>query len=267
MNDAALATALTGIRPELTRYLTRLLGHPDAADDVVQSTYVQAHQALDRAPHDTDGMRRWLFRIASNLALDEIRRRKRWGRNGVLELREMAENNQAFMERSAALIGTPEVAHLVREHVETCLGCVNRNLPAQQAAAVLLRELHGFSVEQAAEILAARPTQVKNWIQTGRRKMQDRYAETCALVTKGGMCHQCSELSAFFRVPGPASVGISAGSLNERFDVTRALNEAPLGEWHRALLHLPELTSQGPELTKATSAGSKTMASPRRPRT
>jgi predicted DNA-binding protein (UPF0251 family) len=171
------------------------------------------------------------------------------------------------MARSAALIGTPEVAHLVREHVETCLGCVNRNLPAQQAAAVLLRELHGFSVEEAAEILAARPTQVKNWIQTGRRKMQDRYAETCALVTKGGVCHQCSELSAFFRVSGPASVGISAGSLDERFDVIRALSGVPLGTWHRALLHLPEVTSQGPELANAIPARSRRMAVPRRPRT
>ena len=238
MDATDLATALTDIRPELLRYLTRLTGSPHGAEDVLQSAYVRAHEALDRAPSASDEVRRWLFRIATNLALDELRRKKRRHANGVVELRRLAEGNAAFIERSAALVATPEMTNVVREHVDTCFGCVVRNLPAAQAASVLLRELHDFSTAEIAEILDARTTQVKNWLQTGRRTMQDRYAETCALVTKRGVCHQCTELSDYFHAPGPAVVGMSEGVIEERLSVIRSLNKTAMGEWHQRLLSL-----------------------------
>lgn len=238
MDDVQLAEALTGIRAELLRYLTRLMGSPESAEDVAQTTYVRAHAAIERAPAAAEEQRRWLFRIATNLALDDLRRRTRWRARTVIELRELAEASPAFMERSAAMIATPEVTHLVREHLDTCFGCVVRNLPGQQAAAVLLRELHAFSVAEVAEMLDARPAQVKNWIQAGRLTMHERYADTCALMTKRGVCHQCTELSGFFQVPGPAAAGISDASLDERLDAIRPLNSSPLGAWHRALLEL-----------------------------
>ena len=240
MNATRLAEALTAIRPELTRYVTRLCGGPDAAEDVVQSTYVRAHDALDRAPARPEEMRRWLFRIATNLALDELRRRVRIRRRGVIELRALAEANPAFMRRSAALVATPELTHVVREHIDVCFSCVARNLPPRQAAALVLREVHGFSVVEAASILGARATQVKNWVQTARRTMEARYAETCALVAKRGVCHQCIELSGFFGARGPAEYGIAAGSLDERLRAIRPLNSRAVGEWHRALLVLDE---------------------------
>lgn len=238
MDASRLGTVLTDIRPELLRYLTRLTGSPEGAEDVFQSTYLRAHDALGRAPSASDELRRWLFRIATNLALDELRRRKRWQAGGVVELRELAEGNAAFMERSAAMVATPETTNIVREHLDACFGCVVRNLPDAQAASILLRELHGFSVAEVAGILAARPTQVKNWIQSGRRTMQDRYAETCALVTKRGVCHQCTELSDYFRAPGPAALGIRAGVMEERLSAIRPLEQTAVGEWHRRLLSL-----------------------------
>ena len=240
MDDAQLATTLTDIRPELLRYLTRLTGSPDSAEDVVQQTYIRAHGALERAPTSSEEQRRWLFRIATNLALDELRRRKRWQAGGVIELRQLAEGNAAFMERSAAMVATPEATTIVREHLDVCFGCVVRNLPAAQAASVLLRELHDFSVAEVATILDSRPTQVKNWIQSGRRTMQARYAETCALVTKRGICHQCSELSTFFHAPGPSAIGIADAAMDERLSVIRPLKDVAVGTWHRNLLNLCE---------------------------
>jgi RNA polymerase sigma-70 factor, ECF subfamily len=238
MDAAELADALTAIRSELVRYLTRLTGSPEAAEDAAQSTYVRASEASDRAPSDSREVRRWLFRIATNLALDELRRRKRWTLTDVETMRDVAEASPAFVARSAEMAATPEVTTLVREHVDACFGCVVRNLPPQHAAAVLLRELHEFSYDEVAGILGARPAQVKNWIQTGRRTMHDRYASTCALITKTGICHQCTELSDFFQSPGPAALEISDGSVANRLRVLRRLNSTPVGSWHRSLLTL-----------------------------
>ena len=243
MDATRLADVLTDVRPELLRYLTRLTGSPDEAQDVCQTAYVRAHEALDRAPSAADELRRWLFRIATNLALDGLRRQKRRLAHDVIELRQVAEGSAAFMKYSAAMVATPEATNIVREHLDVCFGCVVGNLPSAHAASVLLRELHDFSVAEIAEILGARPTQVKNWIQSGRRTMQDRYAETCALVTKRGMCHQCSELSEFFQVPGPGEIGITEAAMDERLSVLRPLKDTALGAWHRNLLSLCETVS------------------------
>lgn len=101
--DDPVADTFTSLRPELVRYLTRLTGRPDAAEDTAQSTYVRARRAGARAPSDRDALRPWLFRIATNLALDELRRVKRWRSTDVTELRDIAESNPAFMERSASM--------------------------------------------------------------------------------------------------------------------------------------------------------------------
>ena len=70
-------------------------------------------------------------------------------------------------------------------------------MPEHKAAAVLPREVHGFGVEEAAEILGATPPQVKNWLQEGRASMVSRYGQTCTLIAKNGVCHQCVERDVF----------------------------------------------------------------------
>lgn len=54
----------------------RLLGDPAAAEDATQETFLRVHKHLDRAPDD-DAAIRWIFRIATNYCLNEIRDRRR----------------------------------------------------------------------------------------------------------------------------------------------------------------------------------------------
>lgn len=63
---------------ELARHLDRLLGDSDAADDLLQDTFLRALKGLDAA-NPPANPRAWLYRIASNLAIDHLRRRRRWG--------------------------------------------------------------------------------------------------------------------------------------------------------------------------------------------
>jgi len=57
-------------------YLARVLGDPMLAEDVTQEAFLRAYRALPRLPDDANH-RAWLFRIATNAATDEIRRRRR----------------------------------------------------------------------------------------------------------------------------------------------------------------------------------------------
>jgi RNA polymerase sigma-70 factor (ECF subfamily) len=119
-----------------------------------------------------------------------------------------------------------------------CFACTLRNLPPRQAAALLLREVNGFSVGETAEALEATGVKVKNWIQQARRTMEARYAHTCALVTKQGVCHQCVELDGFFNGQHRDPLEGTARDLSGRLDILKETRAAALGPWHRRMLRL-----------------------------
>ena len=57
-------------------YVLRMVGDPDRAADVTQDTFIKAYRKLDSLT-DEHSTKSWLYRIATNTAIDEMRRR-RW---------------------------------------------------------------------------------------------------------------------------------------------------------------------------------------------
>jgi RNA polymerase sigma-70 factor (ECF subfamily) len=181
----------------LLTYTTRMVLRPEVAEELVQEAAVRLLRD-ERLAGDATQIRAWLFRVVSNLAIDHLRRHSTWREMVLLDTRERAEADAGYIAESLAMRGSPETAAIAREHLAVCFACTLRNLPPQQAAALLLREVHDFSNAETAETLDATAVQVKNWIQRARRTMTERYRHTCALVTKAGVCYQCVELDGFF---------------------------------------------------------------------
>src|ERR1700712_4896746 len=73
MDFAAILTEQT---EPLTRRLRRMVGDPETAEDLRQETFARAWRSAPRGAQ-TPVLRAWLHRTATNLALDELRRRKR----------------------------------------------------------------------------------------------------------------------------------------------------------------------------------------------
>ncbi len=238
MDAATLANLYQGVRAELGAYLSRLLVRPVLAEEVAQTAYLHALEALEKCPPETERARAWIFRIATNLAIDELRRHGHWRENLMLDLRETAESDPAYLARSREMIGTPETAAIAREHLAACFSCVLRRFPEHKAAALLLREVHGFSLEEIAEWLQATPVQVKNWLQEVRMATGAAYAETCALINKQGVCHQCRELNEFFHGADPDPLHGTSRDTNARLSILRDMRAQPLGPWHRLLFDL-----------------------------
>lgn len=140
------------LRPDLTAYLCRLVVRPYVAEDLAQTAFMRLIESGPEAPIGPNSARAWLFRVATNLAIDERRRHSNWRESMVLDLRESAESNPAFAAQSEALIGTPETKMVAREHLTTCFACTLRNLSEQKAAAFLLKEVHGFSLVPAPRL-------------------------------------------------------------------------------------------------------------------
>lgn len=234
----ALASRFEGVRAELTAYLCRLIIRPEVAEDLAQTTFLRCFEASERLPDSDEGIRAWFFKVATNLAFDELRRHSTWRESMIFDLRDVAEADANVVEQSKALIGSPETKAIAREHIVACLACTLRNLPERRAAALLLKEVHGFSVGEVADLLDATSGQVKNWLQEARNYMLERYGATCALIAKAGVCYQCVELDGFFEAGQGNPLAANNTGIDARIDIATELKRNSWGQWHRLVFSL-----------------------------
>ena len=220
-------------RRELVVYVSRLVRYNAVAEEIAQEAVMRLLQQ-DHVGEDENTVRAWLYRVSTNIALDHLRRHSTNREFPLLEARQRAENDVGFVKASQDLRGSPETRAIAREHLAACFACTLRNLPAHHAAALLLKEVHGFSTPEVADIVGARFTQVKNWIQAARDELTTLYSTTCALVTKEGVCFQCVELDRFFNDDEKSPLQNSV-DLEARLAVLRELKQKPLGPWHAKL--------------------------------
>jgi len=150
--------------PRVRAFLVRVLASRAEADDLTQETFVRAWRAAGR--YEAGGrFAAWIFRIAGNLARQEVRRRRvrGWfrGTGGA------PENEEVLASLPAPAAFDPEGA-LRDEETRAALARALVRLPESQRLAVLLRYFEGLAVrdvaaalgksEHAAESLVARGT-------------------------------------------------------------------------------------------------------------
>ena len=223
-------------RRELITFLTRLVVRPAIAEEIAQESILRLLQR-ESAPLDEAAVRAWLYRVSTNLGLDHLRRHSTKREWPLLEVRGRAEADTEFVAVSERLRGSPETEAIAREHLAACFACTLRTLPPQQAAALLLKEIYGFSTQEVADVMDARFAQVKNWIQEARRRLTRMFSTTCALVEQRGPCFQCVELDQYFN--GHSRDPLNGSTrLEARLQVLRDLKAQPLGPWHAKLFAL-----------------------------
>jgi len=146
---------------------------PDAAEaeDLAQSVFVQVYKAAGRY-QPTAKVSTWIFTIARNLSLNELRRRKRHPAESMdarLEgadadyLRQFEDCRAASPEHDAL---RNELGKLVEEAV--------RELPENQRTAILLCREGDLSYEEIAEIMGTSLSSVKSLIFRGRETLKKR---------------------------------------------------------------------------------------------
>lgn len=139
-------------RPELLRHCYRMLGSFADAEDVVQDVLLNAWNAREQYRGDVP-VAHWLMRIATHRCLDEIARRKR---RGLPQLeRGSASSYDAVEQLEAAdwITPAPDRALETREGVALAFIALLQRLPPKQRAAVLLKDVVGWSAEEIAEAL------------------------------------------------------------------------------------------------------------------
>jgi RNA polymerase sigma-70 factor, ECF subfamily len=167
-------------RPELHAHCYRMLASVHDADDAVQEALVRAWKGLARF-EGRSSVRTWLFRIATNAALDTVRGRGR--RELPVELlatgRPLHETKwlEPYPDQTlgaGAPPASPEARYETRESLELSFVAALQYLTADQRAVLILREVVGFSASETAEALDTTVPAVNSSLQRARKAAAGR---------------------------------------------------------------------------------------------
>ncbi|UDY34920.1 RNA polymerase subunit sigma-70 [Dermatobacter hominis] len=159
-DDDAFELLVGPHRRELLVHCYRSLGSVQDAEDVLQEVMVAAWRALDR--FDGRSLRAWLYRIATNRCLNHVRDASRRPRAAEIPAWAGVERADdpwwlepfpdAWLEPASE---GPEARYDDRESIGLSFVAGLQALPAQQRAALVLRDVLGFPAAEAAEILGS----------------------------------------------------------------------------------------------------------------
>jgi RNA polymerase sigma-70 factor (ECF subfamily) len=158
-SEAAFSSLFERFQNPLVNYIYRLVGDWESANDLAQDTFLKAYNALPRTDESLQ-ISPWLYRIATNTALDSLRRRKRitWV-PFKLEF-EPAEPHS-----------DPSVRQAEGDAIQAALAQV----PADQRTCLVLNLYQGLSYKEIAEVLGISTNLVAVRIYRGREKFIEAY--------------------------------------------------------------------------------------------
>ncbi|MCP4398601.1 MAG: sigma-70 family RNA polymerase sigma factor [bacterium] len=180
---------------QLKSYLYRLTADRNETEDLAHDTFVKAFDKI-ASFRGTSSVKTWVFTIATNLARDVLRSRKRWPVHAQDDARAMTKASPQMMARYAEINKlSPRGAYEIREHIDFCFTCLSKTLTLEHQVALILKDMYEFKVKEITVIVNMSHGVVKHLIHDARKTMIRIFDSRCALISKNGVCHQCSELN------------------------------------------------------------------------
>ena len=170
-HDEAFRVIHDRYRQRLFAYTRQMLPHRQDAEDAIQDTFVRAYAGL-RANHRELALRAWLYRVAHNRCIDELRR--------------PSPPPPEVMELLRSPVHDPIAEADQRESLRRLIADVRR-LPDQQRSALLMRELGGMSYADMAGALGVTVPAVKSLL------VRARLALAQALEARDTTCSEIRE--------------------------------------------------------------------------
>jgi RNA polymerase sigma-70 factor (ECF subfamily) len=163
------------LRSDLYRYCRHLTRSPWDAEDLAQDALARAFVTLGQVGEPPPNPRAWLLRVASNLWLDQLRRRRREEPLGERDAGTEARDPAASREAAGTLIG---------------------QLSPQERAAVVLKDVFDLSLDEVAEALSTTTGAVKAALHRGRGRLVQPPVEPARAPAPAVLDAFCSAFNA-----------------------------------------------------------------------
>jgi len=175
-DEAAFSELVRRYGNSVLGYLIRMSRNREQAEDLFQETFKRVHEKAHtfRGPQ----FKGWLFMIASNVALDEIRRRKR---TKAISLNQQLDCDNPDSEQLGAVAladnsGNPSEQALKAEQTEQVRQAIEL-LPTRQRATLVLAYYQQLSYTDVAEVLGCSVGTVKTQMFRALRTLADKLPE------------------------------------------------------------------------------------------
>ena len=193
-DEGAFQPLVQRYQGELHAHCYRMLGSVHDAEDALQEALLRSWKGLNRF-EGRSSLRSWLYTIATNTCLNQLAKRPKrvlplddgpsWDpHDGVGEpVVESVWIEPYPDERLADGLAGPEARYEQREAVELAFVAALQHLPANQRAALILREVLGFSAAEVAEALETSVPSVNSALQRARKTVEDKLPERSQQTT------------------------------------------------------------------------------------
>ena len=170
-DEDAFAELVARYRNQITSYIYRIVGDYDTAIDLAQETFIRVYRAAGRY-QTTHAFSTYIYRIATNLAISELRKRKRRRLMSLTGLFQSdRDDTTEFQPRDERQL--PD-AELVDDERNKVIARAIAALPEKYRVAVVLRDVEGRSYEEIAEIMELGLGTTKSRISRGRGLLKDK---------------------------------------------------------------------------------------------
>lgn len=172
-DEVAFAEIVRRYRNQITNYVYRMTNDYDLAVDLAQETFMRVYAAAERY-QTSFAFSTYIYRIATNLAISELRRRKR---------RRLVSLTSFFKERESPSesceLDMPDAAQLqdvtvVEDERRAAVARAIATLPEKYRAPLVLRDVEERSYEEIARILQMSEGTVKSRINRARTFLREK---------------------------------------------------------------------------------------------
>lgn len=150
----------------------KMLRNPEDAEDCLQEVFVKAYKALPSFREEAR-FSTWIYRIATNACLMRIRKRKL----DTVSLDQPLELGEAEIPREVADWTTDPASTVMNDELGGVLTRHINALPANNRIVFVLRDVHGISTEETADILGLSIPAVKSRLHRARLFLRERLAQ------------------------------------------------------------------------------------------
>jgi RNA polymerase sigma-70 factor (ECF subfamily) len=155
-DNAAYRELVAEFLPRIAKFAARFLGNQAESEDVAQETFMKLWTAASTfTPQARPST--WLYRIAHNLCIDRIRKRR--------AETELGDEAAASADRPSGLFARKQTSEAVQRALA--------ELPERQRAALTLVHYEGFAAEEAASVLEISIEALESLLARGRRSLRE----------------------------------------------------------------------------------------------